>query len=575
MYDVVSQNFSIYLNSICNFSSFLETNNSYVNLLYDKLKLGYYIGSDYKEEIKKYPKYLDNFIPITKTHLFNYPRIYETSLEDSSVLVSLIPKELLHLKNSCDKIPNKKDQIQFESAFEKLYYYSITQSYNHIYEFLVNQNIRDYRNHFYKFFGSESSELFSNLENFQQIVNACFISNYIRKTTDFSSQISQVFIKEDLLNKSNISRAFNNFFEDETSFYANFIESLNDILLKKNYIMFNPTVNLRDFSKDIIDDHIEILKDNFYSFLDSRNYSFNRQISSILSGSINQALTFEFLKNFNNGSCLNNSTNYFKTWSNFDGISNEENYISYYLNSFKQYTLRQYIFVWSVYKSYPEKFLNISPNILKDLVDNYIYKYSDYDDFLDQYVSSPLLEYYSNINYSEYYSIYSSYINEGAILDIFQNKDNLKISFVLLIFPIIDNFIESDYFGDFLDNFLKDHQTKLFENGFIDYYFNWYENRESFKLFFNVFLKKQILNGVLFSDLITEINSSLYSYFTDPLSSYSLTFYDGEEDIEEKFRRFCQLSTSVNQIKKLIQNTLYTTITKQLYINIMDYYRIK
>lgn len=130
MYLQNSKNLSIYLNNVYNCQLiFLKMITSF-NSVYNNISTGKRLPSNIKTYLNKYPIYYDFYPSIKSLKGFNTLKIREITYDSTQYLISRIRSEVIVLKEKLDKIPLTESDITYDISFQNTYISNMNSFFN-------------------------------------------------------------------------------------------------------------------------------------------------------------------------------------------------------------------------------------------------------------------------------------------------------------------------------------------------------------------------------------------------------------------------------------------------------------
>lgn len=520
MYNVVSENYSIYLNNVTNYTLFFNRMTNYSDYLLSKVTNGDYIGKELREDLENYPKFPYNFLPISNITDFDIYKIYSATRQPKEVLSNLIPNSLLPLKHTLDQLPPSRDKFFSQLYLQKIFIEDITNN-----NFNANQNLLgllfnvEDTDFFYKSIGSPTISNIKDVEFFQQAVHSIFIPRQIDRFTNIFDQFSDYYYSSNLINHELISNSFNLFFDNQENL-DDFLGKLSKLIIRSIYGMLEYTNEVESISRDAIYKTLEDLESKFSNFVQFRIDNLRRNIFFYFRQLLINYLTVKIMENqcdTDNYSVFYEPGNYFNIWGNINisEVDSEEDFIGSFLDRITSNNLNDYMYLWFSYNRYPEKFLNILPMITKKMINDFVFTSADRLYLRENLIEGILRKYPGKINFEEY----SRAINDTLTadnLESFLNDEKIsKMALFLSVVKILDDFLNSKDFNNYIYNLLFSVFNSFKQNGYIRYDFDWYKEHITTNLFFETYLKNSFFNDKLFNDIV----STLDNYFLNLINN--------------------------------------------------------
>jgi hypothetical protein len=503
---IIPSNYSIYLNNTLNYKYTLKKLDDSFSFIYDLLLSNKKISTTFKEDIFKYPKYPLNFKPILKIDNFNKKAIYEVTYETNEKIIQYLDLESLSLRKMIDKIAIKEYDMEFDYSLERSFVYGFNDLYN-FNKYFISTTLPDpHENLYYNIVGPLLEEYTNNCDFFQSLINQYVLNNLLENCNDFNSQLSKYFINFDIFNKINIKNDFENFinnYKDELE------ETLTDTILTHHYMTLYSADGIKKIIKNSLSDNIDNINKLFSEFIDDSKINFNRVVvnkfSSIFINSFAKDLLTELLK----------TDNILKDKFNTEIKSKEEAFFNECINMESPYTIKNSLYLLSLYRFNPIQYINAIPIVLQDYVQRFILSDIKYEDYISKLnVSNFITKYFTYINFDNYVEFLNNYLKDDEYI---LNKilSNKLVDFTLSTYylELFDEFLSSPQYNDLTVLLLESVFKALNKDGLIEHTFNWYEKRIYIDLLFKTFFRNYIIKNKLFQSLKIDLENILTDIF--------------------------------------------------------------
>ncbi len=599
---VFANSFSSYLNYTANYSSRLSFLESIFGDAFRAAKDPKFISVDFINKLDQFPKFPYFMNIISGTNNIKIPFIYKTCLDNPKYLLeSMLDSDIIYLKTNYDTIPNEIEDILRHSNFQYTYLSTVDQIYdmNTIYKTVSLETT--YRNFFINMYSQKYStvgkDYSAGFEN-SCMVNTQAISTLLQVVLPTTCNLSDKLLRYILnfnslkpgdigyfpgievqqLNKINFQQAFSIFITN------NSLDMSGDIveLVTKSIYNYNKmSSNLRTNLINVVNPRLSELSQKFTDYLDSLPVfqpSFN-----LVSNFVD---TLYYLSSVDLTSlCFADPYIVNQENSNILAIEEDGNFRQY-MEKIDSLNLQQYFFLVYIYKFWPMKFLNILQMALKEYIQDII-KTVDEED--NSFTSTEYLEYMTRL-YADPYApgdianpfrdAKISYDNLCIFLagiftrDYIWKVENIKevSRFIceLHCIQLIDDFIASDYYINFVRDLLQDIFQYLRDNGHIDHLFNWYNNHEVVDIYLKIFLRYRIFSedtkgpGTRLFHLITANFKTIFDRVitnSTGAATYdvSITFKTAGE-LNDQFKSLIK-SSSINKMYQFNENSVLSSLT--------------
>jgi len=175
----------------------------------------------------------------------------------------------------------------------------------------------------------------------------------------------------------------------------------------------------------------------------------------------------------------------------------ETNEYGSYIGEMSESELKNYLFLCFLYKFWPIKFLNVLQLSLKEYVENSIK--SPNDDMMEEEDYGDLYDYLvdNNINYTNLENFLINFITltpSNYIHTVSLAYQVAEFSCYMFYIYVLDEFIKSTAYDDFIEDLTSDIFVYLRDSGHIDYSFDWYEYHDVIDVYFKTYLRWKLLD---------------------------------------------------------------------------------
>jgi hypothetical protein len=511
---IIPSNYSIYLNNTLNYNYILDKLNKSFFYIYDLLIKNKKISTNFKNEILEYPKYLSNFKPILEINQFDQKSIQEITYEDNENILSKLDLDTLLIQKIIENIAKKKYNLEFEVNLEKSFIYS----FNDLYDFkkyLFTNTLPDpNENLYYNIVGPLLEEYTNNCDFIQCLLNFYVLNNLFNNITDFKLQISKYFISFDVFNKEIIKNDFKVFIntnKDELK------EILTNTILTHIYLSLIPAQSIKDIIYKVLEDNIIEIENLFNAYIDNSKINFNRELSiryfDVLNISVAKSLLIDLLK----------TDNILKDKLSSDIKIKEENFFNKCLETYSEYTIKNNIYLLSLYRYWPLQFINALPIVIQNYVQRFITSDVDYEEYISKLDLNNFIYKYinsTNIDYDNYVLFLNDKLRDNNYLleNILLNKVN-DFTIISYFIELFDNFIKSEEYSDLTKKILESVFKALNKDGLVNYDFNYYDKVIYIDLLFKVFFRYHLIDKNLYGNFINNLNNIITDIYTNVIYS--------------------------------------------------------
>ncbi len=534
-----------------------------------------FINCDTQDLLQYYPKY-----PIyTKLIDYNIKKYNQNKIFNSSTMSveqlhnSIVDDNMIIKYNNVRTIPETLSDINKELVFQNHYYYNYDQIYNKNL-FIYNYKNVDYFQDYSDLLAREYDSFISNYQ-YSILERQSFFHLYF-----FKSLLNHIFEQRSDLKKVlnlNIDK-FDQDVDITTTVNNHQTELINDVIKIITSHQYGFTNNSNSFissfqSKQPLVNSITNIITLFNNYVNQTNLK--ERIINSFNDFFTNSTSFDFLsKIFNSTQIfdfigLNSLTFQLYSQSTLSDFENlrilqteyastltlfENQIIIYHetaLNDF--YTIKQCFYLLYLFRNRFEKFINIINQVSSSYVSNNIrlddiYYFNKFTHLAD------LLRRWANfINYPIFDSKWRSYFNstyQKSFLD--KNKDTIKFAFIYEIYDIIENFIETDEFSNYLVKIQKHIFDHLRSIGLIERDVDWCSCDFPLKTYFKAFLKNIVHDDEyftvdnMFDFITTQLDSTKYSYFSDYDDFITYIYLFNENYAYYMFEFYKSFVTSMN-----------------------------
>jgi len=361
----------------------------------------------------EFPKYPYFFNPFVRTDSINVVKIYESTLDNTDVLLNtMVGCSELEKKTIYDKIPSSLDKFLSEVYFQYAYVSTPTDLYN--YDLIIRSFVSEYqyRNFFSDlyapvFYSSTQSEgdtagledgsslyqymLYSSLYNIISQMNTLYPS-----ILRYLTYINEYGPAADRVNQATILADFQAFVTDYSF----------SMSVDLSHIISRSVYDYQNISQTMLDDLINVIRNkltnltsgfyqSFYDFYGASTYfnpvqflanNFIRQLNAFAAADIMSRI-------HNDYTIVNEGTT-------ISQVQQESDTYASYMGKIELNSLKNYLFLCFLYKFWPLKFLNILQLTLKEYTEKVI-KRTTVDDLTTEDTYGSLFEWFAS-NYVDF-----------------------------------------------------------------------------------------------------------------------------------------------------------------------------
>jgi hypothetical protein len=566
----LSEGYASYMTHFHKFEPRLDTFRTAFTTVYDLINQGLFIDCKLDSEISQYPKYPCIYQFFDKTKAFNLWKIYNVTLDTVEILTDYITnKNALTLKSHLDSIPNDIINIRNDIYLQYTFMSDLNDLFDtklHFHDFSNMNKILNFYNSLsespYDDFFTEDTTSFIHIFTFE------FAFRHILKNvTNLPMILSTYCLEEDLFSKNTIKQGFANFAESN---HVDLFKTCSKIILQSLYKMSNIDNRIIDLVFNNIESNSEKLKTAFNNFVDN-------SISSPVLEFANYNLNSLYLTYSSNIISQIANNNQIFNLGYYSNKAREENAIfKNFIESVSSSNVRNYLYVTYLYKFYPIKFLNVKPLVVAKYVEELVkpdsslaYSQTNLESILSQCLSS------SNIYYNNLTTALSDITTPQYLIDLAQNEKIVEFSSFLYFINLFDEFMESDYYSDFVDGVYEDCFDVLKRTGHIDHSFNWNNCQILFDLFFKTFIRRHIVDNLIFTEATTEFKNAFISVLEgstgDP--KYDLTITFGANRVKSLLNNI--INSHFGKIHSFIESMYLSKLSNMITSQFLSYFMDK
>jgi hypothetical protein len=522
---ILSEGYSSYMSHFHKLQQRITTLNAAFNHVFNLAKDGIFIDCNLEEKMDEYPKYPCIYRYVNRTNIYDLLKIHHVSLDTVDRLLDYVTsKNALEIKTNIDNIPNDLTKIRNDIFLQ----YTFFSDVNDI--FRLKQHFHDYS--FLKTKYNYSNALSDPLYN-DSHVNHSFIHLFLydfifrqqlKNNANFSNSLNVYCMENEIFSRTSIVDEFKTFIDTNKS---TFLINIVNIIAQSLYKMSNTDDNLVNDIVNNIDSNIDTLKNAFESFMSESSVLPSSEISQYCLNSLYLTFgskTIDVL--FDNDTIFNQSY--------IQSIATDEDLVfNNFMNDVSSTNLKSYLYLTYLYKFWPIKFLNIYPIVMEKYVEDVIkpdsilaYSQKNLESILIQYISQ------SNVNYTELTNYFTSTVDNAYLHTLAQDEHVVKFGSFIYFIKLIDEFMSSTVYEDFVDNVYYDVFIILRDKGYIDHNFNWCKCKELFNLFFKSFIRSNISNNTIFENVSAEYETIFLNIINnntgDPLYDVNISYSDSK-----------------------------------------------
>lgn len=565
-YYILNKEHSLNINKIINTLNTESTNIINWCKKYD------FINCQLEQDIDDYPKFLNYYHFIDhNVKLYNQNKILTTtSMSLDQLKQSISDPDCFNLQNQISKYADNFDDLNKEYALQKTYFVKYQQIYNkdlYIYNYKNDNYNKNYVSLFLDEYASILNRLQLNLLDRHSFFHSYFLKSLLNEYFYQNNNLVNNLFNNSVFFDLNIN--YNNLIDD-----TSLISDVVDIILINQY-NFN---NIDDSFKNNIVSNITLqnkiisFKDLFTTYLSSRYNELKGNYLQTVFDIFNHSFSFQFFDNiYSLKSCFDfiglnklaynlyfiselsefetqqftlQSTEYALTLNEF-----ENQLVFYYgekLNS--TINLKQYFYLLYLIRNKFEKFVNSIDLVMSSYAFNNILLKDVYYFNKFSHLKNLFQEWSKNIYFENFNKKISEVYNQNYQLS-FLSKNNNILKFALLyeLYPIIEDFIQTDDFEEYLRQIQKEVYHFLRSSGYINHDVDWCSCIVPLKIYFNSLLKKTSTEDNLFN--INEFKQ----YFEDQIrnSKYNILNKTDFDIFTQKF-----INESADKMFSFFQNSI-------------------
>ena len=510
----------------------LDFNNILNNLRIDNNKikdwcLQYdFINCQLQDLLKVYPKTPVNYSIIdTSVIHYNYSKMRSsTNMSVQQLNDNINDDNCFALLSKIKNIANNYDDLNKEQIFQNNYITKFKDVYSkdlYIFNYLSN----NYKTNISSLFDLNplQSQLLTNQSFFhlyflKSLMNYYFsynsnlknnlINNVDTLTLDTSINIVDVqtdVLKIILINQygfTNISNEFIDSFQTSQSDISTIFQDYIPTTFKSNFIQTFFDLFNHNFSFNFVDDIFNLSR--YFNFRGLNALSYNLYSISDLS-------EFENLQI--------QQRDYATTLSDF-----EQQIVSYFQGSLNSYhTLKQYLYLLYLNRFQFEKFVNIIDLVANTYVSDNITLSNIYYFNKFSHLQNLFSEWKKNIYITNFQKrIVSDYTKDKQKVSLTQNI--VKFAYIHEMYDVIENFIATDNFSDYLTSIQKEVYDHLRSTGSIDQNIDWCSCNIPLKVYFMSYLKEKVLDID-----VTKVTE----YILEQIDNSEVVYHDFDDVCEE------------------------------------------
>ena len=152
--NIVSKNFSIYLNNGYNYKNILSSWNESFENVYSQVRKGNYLSKEFRLKYNEYPKYPLLFKYMKHSEKYDIIKIRESLFITEEDLVNSIDENTIGLKVLLDKYPEYENDLIFDINLQRTFFTTTNELYDKDLYFLDQLNTSNYQNLMYTLIGS-------------------------------------------------------------------------------------------------------------------------------------------------------------------------------------------------------------------------------------------------------------------------------------------------------------------------------------------------------------------------------------------------------------------------------------
>ena len=631
---LLSENLGIYFGATYNYPEILSTFRNSFSLVYDVVKNNETINIDFKKTFSDYPKYPDNFVYVSSLTNFNIQKIRECTLDSVDVLIDSIDDDVLTLKYILDRIPTSRDDLIYDINLQNTYFKTIQDLYDPNMLFLNYFNIQQYQNEFNKSLSIPINNVVSQHNYLQQFMFIFGLVQTLPKLMNFRRQYSDYVISRQVISEQTSIDSFTDHIDNSMSDIA---DHLSEICLRHVYSMVEVSDSLKQLSVNSISKTSDELKQQFESFLQVLPIDPILEIPKLHHNALTHAMAIELSSDiFDNETIINNNV-VIGLQNNLDSI------LEKYLSVVDEYNIKSHSYLLYLYKFYPIKFINILSIIIRDYTESIVIPSSE-NYLTSNEISTALYDFcYNKIDFTKLSIYLENNLTNETVQQISDKYQVYDFTIILYYLRIMEYFLESKNFQEYIQYVLKTLFDDLFDAGYIDRSFNYRRGYELVHLYFVAHFKNAISSKLLFGDMCDAFKTSIDSCLTnnfdliidevptgafDGMNTTFLTAYQFDSNslevyiddvlvdssqyniseiyhnvtflvpptgtkitttyipkynisyttdsylLERYFKDLTQSRSMVQNILQFTQNMCLTTINKQIFLNILNYFQV-
>ncbi len=520
---ILSSGYSSYMSHFHKLQQRITTFNYAFNHVFELAKDGIFIDCNIEERMSDYPKYPCIYRYIESLGAFNILKIYHSSLDTVDTLVDYITsKNALEIKPNLDRIPEDLTKLTNDIYLQYTFFSDVNDLFNlkqHFHDYSALRKLINYSN-------ALSDDVYNELHANHSFIHL-FLFDFIfrqqlKNNANYSNALNVYCITNDIFNRQSIIDEFGNFIDaNENVFLRNVVSTI----IQSLYKMSNTDDHLISAIMERIRPNLETLKLAFENYTTNSTVLPSSEISYYCLNSLYLVFGSKTINEiFNNEDIFDQA--YIQT------VSNDEDIIfQNFVSTVSSTNLKSYLYLSYLYKFWPVKFVNIYPLIMDKYVEDIVkpdsllaYPQKNLESIAKHLIAEPILKYGPLTEY------FNNNVNTSYLYNLCQEEGVTQFGSFIYFVKLMDGFMESDVYKDFVDNVYHDVFLILRDKGYVDHNFNWCTCKELFNLFFKSFIRSNITSNSIFPNVSSEFENVFYNIINnstgDPIYDVNISFVE-------------------------------------------------
>ena len=528
---------------------------------------GKFIDCGLENELHKYPRYPTLYNFFNTASIFDMWKIQNVTLDSVELLANYISNtDVLVLKRNMDEIPEEITKIINDIYLQYSFMTDINDIFHKKQHFHDFSKLKTRDNYFNSLSENPYNTNFTNSESsfLHTFVFDFLFRQLLKNTSNISSSLHVYAIDTNIFNNDVLKNTFKAIMD---RLKIGFCNKTSTIILQSLYRMNKIDETLIEKVSKIIQDEMSNLYTAFDTHIDQTSPNQIGKLFNYFLNSLYLVSSSKLISDLSTDSTIFNQ-DFIRTLA----TTEDEKFDSFMKNKSVS-NIKNYLYASYFYKFWPIKYINVLPLIMSEYTEQVI-KPDDSFAFSQNEVES-LYQFCisdSNLNYENLLNYFNTNVNSDYLLQLLEDEKVYDFTYFLYLIELFDNFMESEYYEEFVKNIYNKVFIKLRDDGYIHNEFNWCKCFTLFNLFFKTFFRYQISSGNQFIGLVDSFKNHIVSVLSNSTGDdkYEFKINYNESKIRSLFRNV--INSNIEKMHMFSENMYTSSLTNEITSDMLAYF---